>query len=150
MHRPISPFTHGRFGADGGRGCRQVRSGNTPRTASMTCLTAMAEERPSETALLREFGLTMELASLRDACANDFALDSYGVRSHDPYAALGLVKYCLLPTDTVNRIFDDYEALPAEKQAEFTDIIEEMKLNGARGIKQHDNALESPRFFRCG
>lgn len=82
----------------------------------LTYLTAMAEERPSETALLKEFGLTLELSSLRDACANDFALDSYGVRSHDPYAALGLVKYCLLPTDTVDRIFDDYEALPVEAQ----------------------------------
>ena len=82
----------------------------------MTCLSAMAEERPSETALLKEFGLTLELSSLRDTCANDFALDSYGVRSRDPYSALGLVKYCLLPTDTVNRIFDDYDALPAEAQ----------------------------------
>ena len=82
----------------------------------LTCLSAMAEERPSETALLKEFGLTLELSSLRDACANDFALDSYGVRSRDPYSALGLVKYCLLPADTVNRIFDDYEALPAEAQ----------------------------------
>lgn len=82
----------------------------------MTCLSAMAEERPSETALLKEFGLTLELSSLRNACANDFALDSYGVRSRDPYSALGLVDYCLLPVDTVNRIFDDYEALPAEAQ----------------------------------
>lgn len=82
----------------------------------LTCLTAMAEERPSETALLKKFGLTLELSSLRDACANNFALDSDGVRSRDPYSALCLVKYCLLPSDTVNRIFDDYGALTAEAQ----------------------------------
>ena len=82
----------------------------------LTCLSAMAEERLYETALLKAFGLTLELSSLRDACANDFALDSYGVRSRDPYSALGLVNYCLLPVDTVNRIGDDYEALPDEAQ----------------------------------
>jgi hypothetical protein len=42
----------------------------------LTCLSAMAEERPSEAALLKEFGLTLELSSLRDTCANEFVLDS--------------------------------------------------------------------------
>lgn len=82
----------------------------------LTCFSSMAEERLSETALLKEFGLTLELSSLRDACANDFALDSYGVRSHDPYSALGVVDYFLLPMDTVRRIINEYEALPAEAQ----------------------------------
>lgn len=88
----------------------------------LTCLPAMAEERLSETELLKDFGLTLELTSLRDACANDFALDSYGVSSRDPYSALGFAEYFLLPTDMVYRIFDDYNALPPRGEGDLAAV----------------------------
>ena len=89
----------------------------------MTCLPVLAEEAPSETVFLEGLGVTLDLSSLSDECANDFVLDGVDVLTRDPYAAVCYVVYCAAPEEELTRIVDAYDAMSAEEQQTWLPFI---------------------------
>ncbi|MBQ3478776.1 MAG: redoxin domain-containing protein [Clostridia bacterium] len=92
----------------------------------LTCVPALAEENPTDTVFFEELGVTLDLAAIREKCTNSFRLESDGVLSHDPYAALSIVIYYAIPQQMLDQIISDYGQASEEDKLTYTQLIQSL------------------------
>ena len=89
----------------------------------LACFSALAEENSADTVILEELGVTLDLADIKGKCTNSITLENDGVLMHDPYVALSLVAYYVIPQEMLDRIIGDYSQASEEDQQAYTEIL---------------------------
>ena len=89
----------------------------------LACVSALAEENSGDTVLLEELGVTLDLADIKEKCANSIMLENDGVLMRDPYVALSLVIYYAIPQEMLDQIIGDYNQASEEDQQAYTQML---------------------------
>ncbi len=92
----------------------------------LTCIPVLAEENPTDTVFFEALGVTLDLAAIREKCTNSLRLESDGVLSRDPYAALSHVIYYAIPQQMLDQIVSDYKLSSEEDQQAYAQLIQSL------------------------
>ena len=89
----------------------------------LATFSALAEASAADTVSIEELGVTLDLAAIKEKCANSITLESDGVIAHDPYVAMSLVAYYAIPQEMLDQIISDYDKASEEDRQAYTEVL---------------------------